>query len=42
MFSKGILIISCITLTMPQSIWREADINKFIARFPYIIVLTVA
>jgi hypothetical protein len=39
MFIKGILTISCSTLIMPQSICREADMIKFTARFPYIIVL---
>ena len=53
MFSRGSLIISCITLTIPQSIWSEADlyahdqwviityIRTFIAKFPYIIVVMV-
>ncbi len=29
------------TLIIPQSIWRDADIAMFIAKFPYIIEFTV-
>jgi len=36
----GNFTMSYITLTIPQSIYKEADIKMFIARFPYIIVLT--
>ena len=39
MFIKGNLTISCSTLIMPHSICREADMIKFTARFPYIMVL---
>jgi hypothetical protein len=41
MFNRGSLITSCITFTIPQSIWSEADMRTFIAKFPYIIVVMV-